>query len=107
MVAASATAYEDNGSVNLTRTQRVYVLGAILLVSLTICSRNFAPRYRCRGRFFGRRVDCERVPMLPSKVVRMVVDDPRNIRANYLQALQDVARADECDRPPLPPWARR
>jgi hypothetical protein len=37
------------------------------------------PRYRCRGRFFGRRVDCERVPMLPAQVVRTILDDPRKI----------------------------
>jgi hypothetical protein len=37
------------------------------------------PRYRCGGRFFGRRVNCERVPMLPAQVVRRVLDDPRKI----------------------------
>lgn len=35
------------------------------------------PRYRCRGRFYGRRVNCERVPMLPASAVREVLDDPR------------------------------
>jgi hypothetical protein len=37
------------------------------------------PRYRRRGRFFGRRVNCERVPALPSQLVRRILDDPRNI----------------------------
>jgi hypothetical protein len=37
------------------------------------------PRYRCRGRFYGRRVNCERVPMLPASAVREVLDDPRKI----------------------------
>src|ERR1700723_1695691 len=36
-------------------------------------------RYRSGGRFFGRRVNCERVPMLPALVVREVLDDPRKI----------------------------
>jgi hypothetical protein len=37
------------------------------------------PRYRCRGRFYGRRANCERVPMLPASAVREVLDDPRKI----------------------------
>lgn len=37
------------------------------------------PRYRCEGRFYGRRVNCERVPMLPALAVREVLDDPRKI----------------------------
>jgi hypothetical protein len=37
------------------------------------------PRYRCRGRFFGRRVNCERVPQLPAALVRQILDDPRKI----------------------------
>jgi hypothetical protein len=36
-------------------------------------------RYRRGGRFFGRRVNCEYVPMLPARVVRLVLSDPRNI----------------------------
>ena len=31
------------------------------------------------GRFFGRRVTCERVPALPASAVRRVLDDPRKI----------------------------
>ena len=37
------------------------------------------PRYRCDGCFYGRRVNCERVPMLPALAVREVLDDPRKI----------------------------
>jgi len=37
------------------------------------------PRYRREGRFFGRRVNCERVPQLPAALVRRVLDDPRGI----------------------------
>jgi hypothetical protein len=36
-------------------------------------------RYRSGGRFYGRRVNCERVPMLPGLAVREVLDDPRKI----------------------------
>lgn len=36
-------------------------------------------RYRREGRFFGRRVNCERVPLLPAWVVGRLFDDPRNI----------------------------
>jgi hypothetical protein len=37
------------------------------------------PRFRCAGRFYGRRVNCERVPMLPAWVVGRMFDDPRKI----------------------------
>lgn len=37
------------------------------------------PRYRCEGRFYGRRVNCERVPLLPAWALREVLDDPRKI----------------------------
>lgn len=36
-------------------------------------------RLRRNGRFFGRRVNCERVPLLPAWAVRWVLDDPRKI----------------------------
>ena len=36
-------------------------------------------RNRYEGRFFGRRVNCERVPLLPAAAVRHVLDDPRKI----------------------------
>lgn len=37
------------------------------------------PRYRRGGRFFGRRVNCEQVPLLPAWAVSRFLDDPRNI----------------------------
>jgi hypothetical protein len=36
-------------------------------------------KYRSGGRFFGRRLNCESVPLLPAWVVRTVVIDPRKI----------------------------
>lgn len=37
------------------------------------------PRRRSSGRFFGRRVNCENVPILPAGAVGWVLDDPRKI----------------------------
>ncbi len=37
------------------------------------------PRYRCGGRFYGRRVNCEQVPLLPAEAVARMLDDPRKI----------------------------
>lgn len=37
------------------------------------------PRYRCGGRFYGRRVNCEQVPMLPAWAAARMLDDPRRI----------------------------
>ena len=34
---------------------------------------------RCSGSFFGRRVNCEQVPLLPASVVARMWDDPRRI----------------------------
>lgn len=34
---------------------------------------------RSGGRFYGFRVNCEQVPMLPASVVREVLDDPRMV----------------------------
>ena len=34
---------------------------------------------RLGGRFFGRRVNCEQVPLLPAWAVALVLDDPRKI----------------------------
>ena len=42
-------------------------------------NRRVYPRYRSGGRFFGRRVNCERVPLLPARAVREILDDPRKI----------------------------
>ena len=36
-------------------------------------------RNRYEGRFFGRRVNCECVPLLPAVAVRQVLNDPRKI----------------------------
>lgn len=36
-------------------------------------------KQRAGGRFFGRRVNCERVPLLPAWVVGEVLDDPKRI----------------------------
>jgi len=36
-------------------------------------------RERRSGRFFGRRVNCEHVPLLPSWAVAKMLDDPRKI----------------------------
>lgn len=37
------------------------------------------PRYRRGGRFFGRRVNCEHVPLLPAEAVDRILNDPRKI----------------------------
>ena len=37
------------------------------------------PRYRCGGRFLGRRVNCEQVPLLPAATVARMLEDPRKI----------------------------
>jgi hypothetical protein len=34
---------------------------------------------RCEGRFFGRRVNCEQIPLLPARVVAWMLDDTRKI----------------------------
>src|SRR5260370_7344707 len=36
-------------------------------------------RHRCEGRFFGRRVNCEQIPLLPARVVAWMLDDTRKI----------------------------
>jgi hypothetical protein len=35
--------------------------------------------YRDEGRFYGPRVNCEQVPLLPARAVAWVLDDPRKI----------------------------
>jgi hypothetical protein len=35
--------------------------------------------YRLQGRFFGRRVNCEQVPLLPASTVAEVLGDPRHV----------------------------
>src|ERR1700674_5737021 len=36
-------------------------------------------RTRYGGRFFGRRVNCEQVPLLPAWAVAQVLDDPQKV----------------------------
>jgi hypothetical protein len=36
-------------------------------------------KYRCGGRFYGRRVNCEQVPLLPAEAVAWMLNDPRKI----------------------------
>jgi hypothetical protein len=66
------------------------------------------PGYRCRGRFFGRRVNCERVPMIPAQVVRGILDDPRNIpyllvwRSEQDGEIKEAVRIVRLGHPPYP-----
>jgi len=56
------------------------------------------PRYRCGGRFYGRRVNCEQVPILPAWAVSRVLDDPRRIpyllvwRSRFDGTVQEAVR---------------
>jgi hypothetical protein len=62
-------------------------------------------RNRRRGRFFGRRVNLEYVPLLPAKAVRRVLDDPR--KNSYLLVwksardgeVKDAIRVAQCGDP--------
>jgi hypothetical protein len=63
---------------------------------------------RNAGRFFGRRVNCEQVPLLPAYVVREVLDDPRKIpyllvwRSPHDGGIREAARiAPHHERPGL------
>ena len=50
---------------------------------------------RYEGRFFGRRVNCEQVPLLPAWVVARIFDDPKE--TSYLLVWKDSAdRVQEC-----------
>jgi hypothetical protein len=66
------------------------------------------PRYRCRGRFYGRRVNCEGVPALPSRLVGEILTDPRNIpyllvwKSERDGMIKDAVRVTRLD-PPLYP----
>ena len=40
---------------------------------------NHTHGHRSEGRFFGRRVNCEQVPLLPARVVAWMLDDTRKI----------------------------
>ncbi len=66
-------------------------------------------KYRRGGRFYGRRVNCERVPALPAWAVGRVLDDPRKIPYLFVWkspsdgTVQEVARvAAEVAPDPLP-----
>jgi hypothetical protein len=40
---------------------------------------NHTHGHRSEGRFFGRRVNCEQIPMLPTSAVRCALNNPRKI----------------------------
>lgn len=61
-------------------------------------------RKRRGGRFFGRRVNCEQVPLLPAWAVAWVLDDPRKIpyllvwknpRSGIVEEAVRISRHDE------------
>ena len=62
-------------------------------------------RIRRGGRFFGRRVNLERVPLLPAAAVRWVLLDPRKIPYLFLWQSdhdgmpKDAVRVANCDDP--------
>src|ERR1039457_4443834 len=63
---------------------------------------------RIAGRFFGRRVNCEYVPMLPAWLVRAVLGDPRKIpyllvwRSERDGEPKEAVRLSRCSEPG--PW---
>ncbi len=63
------------------------------------------PRYRCGGRFYGRRVNCEYVPLLPAVTVRRVLEDPRKIpyllvwKSERDGQIKDAVRLAPCEDP--------
>lgn len=65
-------------------------------------------RERRAGRFFGRRVNCERVPSLPARVVSRVLDDPRKFPYLLLWTsrddgvVQEGVRLASYSEPPSP-----
>ncbi len=66
------------------------------------------PQYRCGGRFYGRRVNCEHVPLLPAKIVGQMLDDPRQIpylliwRSRSDGTVQEAVRISAHIEPPVP-----
>jgi hypothetical protein len=60
---------------------------------------------RRRGRFFGRRINLEYVPLFPAGAVRWVLDDPRKIpylfawRSEWDGELKDAIRVAQCGDP--------
>jgi len=67
------------------------------------------PRYRGGGRFFGRRVNCEEVPLLPARTVQLILGDPRKIpyllvwRSPQDRTVKEAVRIDQ-ERSQLPPF---
>lgn len=66
------------------------------------------PKYRRGGRFFGRRVNCEQVPLLPAWVLGRVLTDPRSIpyllvwRSRSEGTVQEAVRVAVYSEPPGP-----
>lgn len=66
------------------------------------------PSRRRGGRFFGRRVNCEQVPLLPAWAVRWVLDDPRKIpyllvwTSSRDETVQEAVRVASYSEPPGP-----
>jgi hypothetical protein len=60
-------------------------------------------RLRYDGRFFGRRVNCEQVPLLPGWVVARVLDDPQQIpyllvwKGRSSDTIQETVWVAPCD----------
>jgi hypothetical protein len=60
-------------------------------------------RTRYEGRFFGRRVNCEQVPLLPGWAVAKVLEDPRKIpyslawKGRSSETVQETVRVTLCD----------
>ena len=64
------------------------------------------PQQRIKGRFFGPRVNCEQVPLLPAWDVRRVLDDPRKIPyLLFWSCPQDGAIKDAVRATRVPPPA--
>lgn len=53
---------------------------------------------RCEGRFFGRRVNCEQVPLLPACTVARVLDNPRGIPHLLIWRSRDDGTVQEAVR---------
>jgi hypothetical protein len=69
------------------------------------------PRYTLGGKFFGRRVNCERVPLLPAGAVSRMLGDPRRIpylliwRSEYDGEIKEAVRVIRLGPPPYLPEA--
>jgi hypothetical protein len=69
-----------------------------ILVERTTTGIRWWSRKRRGGRFFGRRVNCEGVPLLPAWAVAWMLDDPRKIpylliwKSEYDGAIKQAVR---------------